>query len=169
LTAYSLESRAGFVSHRQRSWDSPFGGFPSRQVSRPFSRKRTHVPSTQRLFRRRSAEPVRRVPVPGSIPSESTWRPHGVLSRRPLEPPLGFAPLGLDCEDLDHDFSRSPLTRFAKPWRLLAESAGASEYRSASAPPRPTTHRSVPPAEATLMGFLHLPAPEHSGQTCPGL
>jgi len=39
LTAYSLESRAGFVSHRQRSWDSPFGGFLAREVSRPFSRE----------------------------------------------------------------------------------------------------------------------------------
>jgi hypothetical protein len=27
LTAYSLESRAGFVSHRQRSWDSPLRRF----------------------------------------------------------------------------------------------------------------------------------------------
>jgi hypothetical protein len=36
LTAYSLESRAGFISHRRRSWDSPFGGFLSREVSQPF-------------------------------------------------------------------------------------------------------------------------------------
>jgi hypothetical protein len=32
LTAYSLRSRAGFLSHRQRSWDSPFGAFSSRKV-----------------------------------------------------------------------------------------------------------------------------------------
>jgi len=37
LTACSLESRAGFVSHRQHSWDSPFGGFTFRQVSTAFS------------------------------------------------------------------------------------------------------------------------------------
>jgi hypothetical protein len=36
LAAYSLESRAGFVSHRRRSWDSPFGGFPSRRISQSF-------------------------------------------------------------------------------------------------------------------------------------
>jgi hypothetical protein len=36
LTAFSLESRAGFVSHRRRSWDSPFGGFTSREESKPF-------------------------------------------------------------------------------------------------------------------------------------
>jgi len=37
LTAYSLESRAGFVSHRRRSWDSPFGGFPSQKIATVFS------------------------------------------------------------------------------------------------------------------------------------
>jgi hypothetical protein len=44
LTAYSLRSLAGFVSHRQRSWDSPFGGFPSRKVSTAFPPGRTHIP-----------------------------------------------------------------------------------------------------------------------------
>jgi hypothetical protein len=39
LTAFSLESRAGFVSHRQRSWDLPFGGFTSREESKPFGRE----------------------------------------------------------------------------------------------------------------------------------
>jgi len=33
LASYSLRSLAGSVSHRQRSWDSPFGGFSSRKVS----------------------------------------------------------------------------------------------------------------------------------------
>jgi hypothetical protein len=32
LTAYSLRSRAGLISYQQRSWDSPFGVFPSRKV-----------------------------------------------------------------------------------------------------------------------------------------
>jgi len=36
LTAYSLRNRAGFVSHRQRSWDLPFGAFSSRKVTGPF-------------------------------------------------------------------------------------------------------------------------------------
>jgi len=53
LTAYSLEPRAGFVSHRQRSWDSPFGGFPFRKVSTAFPPGWTHLPLTGQLFRRR--------------------------------------------------------------------------------------------------------------------
>ena len=32
LTVSSLRSRAGSVSSRQRSWDSPFGAFSSRKV-----------------------------------------------------------------------------------------------------------------------------------------
>jgi len=35
-TAYSRQIRAGFVSHRQRSWDSPFGAFSFRKVSACF-------------------------------------------------------------------------------------------------------------------------------------
>jgi hypothetical protein len=37
LTACSLESRAGFVSHRRRSWDSPFGGLSLPEGSRGLS------------------------------------------------------------------------------------------------------------------------------------
>jgi hypothetical protein len=55
LTAYSPESRAGFISHRQRSWDSPFGGFPFRKVSTAFRPGRTRVPLAGQLFRRREA------------------------------------------------------------------------------------------------------------------
>jgi hypothetical protein len=37
LTAFARRARAGFVSHRQRSWDSPFGAFPSRKVPTAFA------------------------------------------------------------------------------------------------------------------------------------
>lgn len=35
-TVCSLRSRAGFVSCRRRSWDSPFEAFPSAEGIRPF-------------------------------------------------------------------------------------------------------------------------------------
>jgi hypothetical protein len=44
LAAYSRRARAGFVSHRRRSWDSPFGAFSSRKVSAAFPGGRTHIP-----------------------------------------------------------------------------------------------------------------------------
>jgi hypothetical protein len=42
--AYALRARAGFVSRRRRSWDSPFGAFSSRKVSNPFPGGSTRVP-----------------------------------------------------------------------------------------------------------------------------
>jgi hypothetical protein len=41
-TVSSLRTRASLVSCRQRSWDSPFGAFPSRKV---FARFRTNEPT----------------------------------------------------------------------------------------------------------------------------
>jgi hypothetical protein len=43
-TAYSFRALAGFVSRRQRSWDSPCGAFSSRKVSAAFPRGCAHVP-----------------------------------------------------------------------------------------------------------------------------
>jgi len=44
LTAYSLRARAGSFSHRQRSWDSPFGAFASRKVPATFPQQ-MHPPA----------------------------------------------------------------------------------------------------------------------------
>jgi len=41
---------AGFISHRQRSWDSPFGGFSPRKVSGALPPGRTHIPSNLSLL-----------------------------------------------------------------------------------------------------------------------
>jgi hypothetical protein len=43
-TALSRRIRAGFVSYRQRSWDSPFGAFPFHTVPGAFPPERTHLP-----------------------------------------------------------------------------------------------------------------------------
>jgi hypothetical protein len=50
LAAYSLQSRAGFLSHRQRSWDSPFGAFSSRTVSGLLPPGSPHLPSSLSLL-----------------------------------------------------------------------------------------------------------------------
>jgi hypothetical protein len=44
LAACSRRARAGFVSRRRRSWDSPFGAFSSRKVSGAFPPGCTHMP-----------------------------------------------------------------------------------------------------------------------------
>jgi len=49
--AYALRSRAGSISHRRRSWDSPFGAFSFRKVPTAFPPRRTHVPFLLSFFR----------------------------------------------------------------------------------------------------------------------
>jgi hypothetical protein len=95
LTVFSPQSRAGSVSHRQRSWDSPFGAFSFRKVSIPFPGGRTHLPFRLSVYPHRSGGRLGRPRFLGFAPSESPWRPGMVLTRGPLDAPLGFAPLGL--------------------------------------------------------------------------
>jgi hypothetical protein len=118
-TAFSLRSRAGFLSHRQRSWDSPFGAFSSQKVSVAFPRPMhpLTVPPGDILALRRP-----RTPMPsrldglrflGFVPSESPWRPSMGLACRPLAAPLGFAPSRAFNGSLGRDFAQPPLARFA--------------------------------------------------------
>jgi len=91
LAAFSLRFLAGSVSHRQRSWDSPFGGFPSRKVAEASPlRLDPHTVSPAVLP---GAVAPGRPGGPrflGLVPSESPLRPRGVLTRRAPVPPLGF-------------------------------------------------------------------------------
>jgi hypothetical protein len=114
-TVYSLRTPAGFVSPRRRSWDSPFGAFPSRKV---FERLRSNEPTyrfTTRFYRRRGDGPARVTAVPGLQPSRESLATVACLARRPLDAPLGFALLGHPGESLARTFAQPPLTCLAKP------------------------------------------------------
>jgi len=81
---------------------------------------------------------------------------------------LGVCPFRAFHEDLGPDFSGPPLTCFTcpgdcSPGRLAPQSL----YRSSLRLARQTPKRR--PAEATLVGFVHLPTPDHSSFTVPGL
>jgi hypothetical protein len=68
LTAYALEIRASFISHRQRSWDSPFGGtFPCRLPKFITSAEPTYR-FTRRFFGCERTRPARRASISGSVP-----------------------------------------------------------------------------------------------------
>jgi hypothetical protein len=69
LTSYSLRFLAGFVSHRQRSWDLPFGAFPSRKVPERFRSREPTYRFSRECARRRSDVPASRAAVPGLSPS----------------------------------------------------------------------------------------------------
>jgi len=163
LTVYSLESRAGFLSHRQRSWDSPFGGLPlSSRSCRRFRRKRTCIPLIQLVGSvaeaiDRPAEPR----FPGPFLPRVLGDRDGILSPRPPAPPLGFAPSGPAAKALAR----------TSPGLLSRASRNPGDY--SPSPPAPQSinrpslrlarrsHRSATPAKATLVGSSHLPAPEH--------
>jgi len=114
LTAYSPRSRAGFVSHRQRSWDSPFGAFSSRKVSSPFPGGRPHL-----LFRL-TVYPAPRCGA-GST-GRSSWgsafreslAAHMCLAHRLLDAPLGFTFQG-SVTDTSTRISPGLLSRAFRP------------------------------------------------------
>jgi hypothetical protein len=93
---------------------------------------------TRRCSLRRSDGPARRASAPGFLPCGRPWRPPMGLAWRALEAPLGFALLGSSSRSLTRDFSRPPLTRFARS-AFDRVPAGVSEFRSAPAWPHPST------------------------------
>jgi hypothetical protein len=116
LTAYALRSRAGSISHRRRSWDSPFGAFSSRKVSGPLPPEWAHLPFHLSVLPPHKA--MSRPDKPrllGFRPFESSWQPGRVLACQPLDAPLGFRLSGPVAESLVRAFTRTPLTRFAGP------------------------------------------------------
>jgi hypothetical protein len=158
LTAYSLESRAGFVSHRQRSWDSPFGEFPSRKVSTAFRPGRTHIPFSLAVI-----PPPKRRTGPTGLGSWVHASRECLATGRVFNPPTAGVSLGVRPS---RACSRRPWPgllqasshALRESWRLLPGFAGAPESRSAFASPRPT-HTEVHAGQSNPSG---VPAPARS-------
>jgi hypothetical protein len=105
LTVYSFRARAGPVSCRRRSWDSPFGAFPSRKVFRSVSaRKNPHAVSPAGTVNAEALTPSDRPRLLGFDPFESPLRDGRVFSRsaRRLLPWV-FSLSGHSYENLDQD------------------------------------------------------------------
>jgi hypothetical protein len=112
---YALRARAGFVSRRRRSWDSPFGAFSSHRVStRVSARLDPHTVSPAGIpdARRRRAGPTGRgswALTPAGIPGD----------RQVFSPPnagcsLGFHLPGFSSRSLARDFARLLSRAFAR-------------------------------------------------------
>lgn len=140
LTVSSLRSRAGSISTRQRSWDSPFGAFSSQKVRR---RSRPSAPTyrfADGCSHTAEAEwPAPQAAVPGLSPFRESLAPGRVFSAPDAGCSPGFPLRGHAGDSLDRDFARSPLTRFTRqnhrPRGTAVPPAGATEYRSAAAWP----------------------------------
>jgi hypothetical protein len=139
--AYALRAPAGFLSHRRRSWDLPFGAFSFRKVSAAFPRGRTHVPFHPPVF-----PPPKRWAGPTGCGFWALTLPGVPGDRNMISVPatgcsLGFRPL--------RAFRKRPCLRFRsssshalRGINLSTDAAGAPEYRSASTwfrPERPAS------------------------------
>jgi hypothetical protein len=169
LTACSLRSLAGFVSHRQHSWDSPLRSLTSRQVFKRFRLKGPTYRFACRCSPRRSIGPAQRAPVSGFCPCRGLRSNDDGFSIADIGSSLGVRPSRVLHEGLDQDFARSPLTRFAV--RIINDSNNrhlrvsmSLRLVSAVIAGFPTTV-----AKTTLLGFLHLTNPRHSNELPPGL
>jgi hypothetical protein len=135
--AYYLRARAGFLSHRRRSWDSPFGASSSRKVATAFPRR---------------SDPRAVYPV-GFPCAEALGRPNGPRllgfdpSGSPSRPKQDWCadrrmlPWASPSQGLPEEASREPssalLPRASRKPALRPGAAGASEFRSASTSPHP--------------------------------
>jgi hypothetical protein len=151
--AYSLRARAGLLSCRRRSWDSPFGAFSFRKVSATFPGGCTHTPFFPSVSpaAKRWAGPTGRglwvLTLPG-VPRGN----HRISAeyRRMLPwalPSQGFQPR------LCAAFTSAPPSRFREPVSRPASPAP----RSINQPQPDLVRRPANrlPDEATLTGFSH--------------
>jgi hypothetical protein len=115
LTAYSLDCRAGFVSHRRRSWDSPFGGFPFQMVSTAFRPRTNPHTVSPAVF-----PPPKRQTGPKDLGFWVLTTRKCLAAARRFKPATTSASHGFGLsrachENLGLDFSKPPLSRFAGP------------------------------------------------------
>jgi len=95
-TVYSPESRAGCISHRQRSWDFPFGAYSSCKVSEAFPLGSTHLPFLPTLFPSTEAESRPVGPrFLGFSPCQESSDVQRGLKALPAGCSLGFFPPGV--------------------------------------------------------------------------
>jgi hypothetical protein len=114
---YSLRTPARHVAGERRSWGSPFGGFLSRKVGRPFNRTGPTRRLRLRLPQSKPCGALRR-PTSGLSPfREPVACPQGVSLRSNPVLPWAFGPLGYSPSRLDRPFGRSPLMCLGRPRR----------------------------------------------------
>jgi hypothetical protein len=169
LAVYSRRARAGFVSHRRRSWDSPFGAFSSRKVPAAFADECTHLPFHPSVFPtpKRWAGPIGRgswvltLPrVPGSRMGVSS----SVCWRLPWVSPSQGIPATVLSE-----LSPELLPRASQTRPQATAPAGASESQSTPAWPRPSrpasrANRTVQPSQGLCTSTIpHIRGGQHPG------
>jgi len=166
--AYAFRAPAGFVAHRRRSWDLPFGAFSSRKVSAAFRGGRTHIPFLSSVI-----PPPKRRAGPTSRGFWALTLPGVPGDRRGISAPgagcsLGFHPLRA-CGRKPGPGLHPGSSHALRTVRPKAAGTGASESRSTSAWSRPVIRQAEWRSEKALTGFSHRHVPERSNEAPPGL
>jgi hypothetical protein len=170
-TVCSLRAPAGFVSHRRRSWDSPFGAFSSRKVPAAFPRwMNPHtvfpvgIPARRSGWAGPTSRGFRAFTLPG-VPGS----PAGVNS------PTAGCSLGLSLPGCSGGLpgpGLRPCSSHAllRSLALRPATAGASESQSALRLALPTPSGKPDKTDrTTLIGFLHRHDPDRSSEPGSGL
>jgi hypothetical protein len=128
-TVSSLLTLAGFVSHRQRSWDSRFEAFPSRKASERFRAEEPTYRWSKFEASPKTADYERATSVSGPCSFRESLTNKPCLADHSLDAPLRFFLPGFLDTGLVQDFARTPLTCLANMKRVHA--ACTSECPSA--------------------------------------
>jgi hypothetical protein len=168
VAVYSFRALAGFISHRRRSWDSPFGASSSRKVSGAFPPGRTHIPFSLPLIPlpKQRAGPAGRgfwastlAGVPGS---------RRVVSAPTTGCSLGFCPSRV-CGPKSWSGFRptSALTLRTRARRHMCRRPSVSINFGLG--PSASRGKPQPAGRPTLVGFLHQRNPKHWSKLPPWL
>jgi len=165
---YAFRARAGFVAHRQRSWDLPFGAFSSQKVSAAFRGGSTHIPFLPSVI-----PPPKRRAGPTGRGFWALTLPRVPGDRRGISAPgagcsLGFYPLRV-CGQKPGPGLHPASSHALRTVRPKAVGAGVSEFQSTPAWSRPVVRQAERRSETALTGFSHRHAPECSSEAPPGL
>ena len=132
LTLYSLRTPVSFVSHSQRSWDSPFGASPFLEVLRRFHRNAPTYCSVSFLPEELLLQAVLLNAVPGFSPSQKALVSVVVCNHAYPDSSLGIYPSRVvSSASLGPPFGAPPLLCLAEMVALTAIPAGTSECLSA--------------------------------------
>jgi hypothetical protein len=159
LTVSSLRFRAGFFSHRQRSWDSPFGAFPTRKVPGVLPPGCTHLPFRPSVLPPPEGDGPAQT-SPGSWVLTLSSVPGG---RQGFSSPTAGCSPGVPPS---RAFRRKPgpslhpgSSHTLRPRTVARPDTGVPEYRSALAWHHPPLPHATTMDDTTLLGFVHQTRP----------
>lgn len=168
-TASSIRARAGPVSSRRRSWDSPFGASLLPKGIRAFPHGRAHVPFLPEVSPAAEAEGRPTGPrFLGFDPFRSPVATGHVISAPTAGCSLGLRPSRVFRTDAPAKLSPGRLSR-----AFVLPPEGRRHRRPrvscASTWTRPRSRQAGPPDESTRLGFRHRYDSGHSSAPPPGL